>query len=521
MELLLAEKVEKKAPLSAGAPGPPTARILGDPIHISELMNITLKQGAGRQAFLVSGLSQWSSAGQLEQKHQQELVEAIKRLWNPHESSDVARFVRLSEGGGEVMLYATTLTLDSALAVVFDSTVPLTRMRGQVSKLAQALRAYFAEVEASQTPAAVATESQAPARFEPVTEAPADFTSEAQTTAPLQEPAAAPKPAEESLDLFSAQAPTGQAATDLLRALENEGESTEDEGELLEVSLSDLLAAMPSPDPQERSLNPGIEWVMEDEETERKGDEFLFPWERTLPQPEVVAAAIEDTQPIHPKTPPPIDPEPAVEETIEPSPAILPVEEAVESSDSSQPALVEIETEAPVPGPITAEVPEAGPALAGPAESLPPVLDAAQIRNRLEDIEASAAEFASLTYTCVMIPALPETKLHGPLADRLEEWLAQLCLAYGWRLIAQAVRLETFQWTVQVSQVVSPGNIVRLVRLQTSQKMLDEFGKAAGFTSAGQFWAQGYLIISGALPPEEGLVQNFVEQSRKRMGMVK
>jgi len=40
---------------------------------------------------------------------------------------------------------------DSVLAVIFDSNA-LTRIRGQVGKLAKSLQAFFSEIEADQTP---------------------------------------------------------------------------------------------------------------------------------------------------------------------------------------------------------------------------------------------------------------------------------------------------------------------------------------------------------------------------------
>ena len=132
--------------------------------------------------------------------------------------------------------------------------------------------------------------------------------------------------------------------------------------------------------------------------------------------------------------------------------------------------------------------------------------------------ETTTPTMAHLAYTCVLLPRLPGHALEGFLADRLTDWLPQLCLAYGWRLEAMLLRPEYLQWTVQVAPAISPGNVVRLIRQQTTRRVFSQFPQLEVENPSGDFWAPGYLIISGFQPPSLHLVQDFIRQTRLRQG---
>jgi REP element-mobilizing transposase RayT len=93
---------------------------------------------------------------------------------------------------------------------------------------------------------------------------------------------------------------------------------------------------------------------------------------------------------------------------------------------------------------------------------------------------------------------------------KLADMLQQICLAYGWRLVNQVIRPDIFQWTVQVSAVVSPGSVVRVVRQQTSQHIFEQFDHFNSILPSGDFWAPGYLIISGSQPPDTRLIGEYI-----------
>ncbi len=141
--------------------------------------------------------------------------------------------------------------------------------------------------------------------------------------------------------------------------------------------------------------------------------------------------------------------------------------------------------------------------------------------SRTSQLEPVSPALSLLDYTCVLVPRMPQHYLTGELADRLAQWVPQLCLAFGWRLEGIAVRPEYLQWMVQVAPTVSPGNLVRIVRQRTSLSIFNTFEHLLQQNPSGDFWATGYLIVSGALPPSAQMLREYISQTRKRQGIQK
>jgi REP element-mobilizing transposase RayT len=81
----------------------------------------------------------WAYAGQLAQPAAQELAQTIAHYWERGNGSDLARFVHLDATAGDYMLYATAVSGDLALAMVFDIETPFSKIRSQASHLARSL----------------------------------------------------------------------------------------------------------------------------------------------------------------------------------------------------------------------------------------------------------------------------------------------------------------------------------------------------------------------------------------------
>jgi REP element-mobilizing transposase RayT len=124
----------------------------------------------------------------------------------------------------------------------------------------------------------------------------------------------------------------------------------------------------------------------------------------------------------------------------------------------------------------------------------------------------------NLTYACLLVPRFSSHYLTGDMADRLSEWLPQICIAFGWRLEYLAVRPEYIQWVLNVPPATSPGYLMRIIRQQTSEKIFHEFPKLKKENPSGDFWAPGYLIMGGAQPHPPQLVKDYIKQTRTRQG---
>jgi REP element-mobilizing transposase RayT len=102
------------------------------------LTRLTL--GSSAQAALITRNDQlWAYAGQLPQSATGELTETVARYWDRQEENDLVRFIRLASTNAEHMLYATRLTRDMVLAMIFDAETPFSTIRTQASQLVQSL----------------------------------------------------------------------------------------------------------------------------------------------------------------------------------------------------------------------------------------------------------------------------------------------------------------------------------------------------------------------------------------------
>jgi REP element-mobilizing transposase RayT len=126
---------------------------------------------------------------------------------------------------------------------------------------------------------------------------------------------------------------------------------------------------------------------------------------------------------------------------------------------------------------------------------------------------------ANLAYACLLIPRFDTHHLIGDTADRLTDWVPQVCIAFGWRLEHISVRPDYLQWVVRVPPSTAPGYIMRIIRQQTSDRMFTEFPRFKKDNPSGDFWAPGYLIMGSPDPHPQKMVRDFIKQTRNRQGL--
>ncbi len=136
-------------------------------------------------------------------------------------------------------------------------------------------------------------------------------------------------------------------------------------------------------------------------------------------------------------------------------------------------------------------------------------------------LEPASAGVYQLTYACLLVPRFTSHYLTGDIADKLSEWIPNICIAFGWRLEHLAVRPEYLQWVANVPPATSPGYLMRILRQQTSEKVFAEFTRLKKENPSGDFWAPGYLIMGGTQPHPPQLVKDYIKQIRQRQGIEK
>ena len=396
-----------------------------------------LVESSAHAALMMKNGQIWAYAGSLDKIAAQEIAAILGRYLDGAEKSDLARFMRLMSTMSEYMVYATALVEEMVLALVFDASTPLTRIRSQVIRLARSLK----QTEAQSKPA---------------------------TTIPV------PANGKESVRRVEVldQSETG---------FEDNSTVEEDDAEFDEntqISLAELLANMPSPDPTPKGF-PMEDWMLPPN-PDKEGATEINPPAFT---PAAAAEAIQAEPPA------PIDP-------------------------------AQVQASAPIPDPLS-QAPDVNLALSEDdslADTQPLVL---QPLNRLSDLESVSPSYSRLTYTCLMIPRMPHHYLAGELADHLGQWFPQCCLAFGWRLEGLSIRPEYVQWMVEVSPTISPGNMIRVLRQRTSQYIFNQYSHLKNENPSGDFWAPGYLIVSGSQPPTTQMRREFVDESRRRQGLLR
>ena len=181
------------------------------------------------------------------------------------------------------------------------------------------------------------------------------------------------------------------------------------------------------------------------------------------------------------------------------------VEHAVQDFDATMPSKSRPRPETPVRRPMPGELDETRP------HSITEVAS----RVMLEPISPG---LYNLTYACLLVPRFSSHYLTGDISDRISEWVPQICIAFGWRLEYLAVRPEYVQWVVNVPPATSPGYLMRIMRQQTSEKVINEFPRLKKENPSGDFWAPGYLIMGGTQPHPPQLVKDYIKQTRTRQG---
>lgn len=422
------------------------------------LTRLTLESSA--QAALITHKNDlWAYAGGLSQNAGKEIAQTVNRNWDAQKGSDLLRFIRLESTKAEHMLYATRLAQDLILALVFDAETPFSTIRSQANQLISTM-----SDEGTKAP-----ETRGPSKFSQLIAASKD--------------------------------PDGIEDSD---AYPLEPELEEDD-EFVIPPISNILDNIPSPNPAtipERATPP----VMQAERKASPPDETrpspplsnLTSFRRepspSLPVREFVVAEepVELDQTI---------PSSASSESVEPRDEL-----DVTAPSKTRRAVKSLKWETPVRKPEPGEFDETRPS---------PSTDAVR-RAVLEPISAGMYH---LTYACLLVPRFTSHYLTGDLADRLAEWLPRICIAFGWRLEFVAVRPEYLQWVVNVQPNTSPGYLMKVMRLHTSEKIFAEFERLRKENPSGDFWAPGYLIMGGTQPHPPQLVKDYIKQTRERQGI--
>ncbi len=123
-------------------------------------------------------------------------------------------------------------------------------------------------------------------------------------------------------------------------------------------------------------------------------------------------------------------------------------------------------------------------------------------------------------YTCILLPRSPQITLDGELRDELHGWIPEFCATLGYPLESLRVEPQYLLWSVSLPPAVSPGYLVRILRDQSSARLSERFSDSDWAAAGGDFWASAHLIMRTRQLPEDALIEDFIQRTRRRQGFL-
>jgi len=144
--------------------------------------------------------------------------------------------------------------------------------------------------------------------------------------------------------------------------------------------------------------------------------------------------------------------------------------------------------------------------------ALDAVPQTAEPQTRAAESPPTAGE---LLYALVLAPKLPEYRLEGKLAVRLEELLRSYALAFHWRVVQLEVGMRHVLTVVGCPADVAPKQIVGRLKRLTSKTLFNEFSQLLGRDPSRDFWAPGSLLATTGQVPGPGQIAEWVASVRR------
>jgi DNA-binding response OmpR family regulator/REP element-mobilizing transposase RayT len=145
--------------------------------------------------------------------------------------------------------------------------------------------------------------------------------------------------------------------------------------------------------------------------------------------------------------------------------------------------------------------------------------DISPVSQKSVQLESGCFGQHDLSYSCVLLPRLPDHILTEGLKDLLKNEISRLCLAFGWRLEQLNIQPKFLHWVVGVTPDVAASTVIQHIREQTSAVLFAESSRYTKENPSGDFWAPGFLVTGGRQSLTESMVRNFVQNTRSRQGI--
>jgi len=118
-----------------------------------------------------------------------------------------------------------------------------------------------------------------------------------------------------------------------------------------------------------------------------------------------------------------------------------------------------------------------------------------------------------LPYQCVLIPRDRNSFLTTEIARQLSTWLPLLHQDWNCQVTALAIRPLYLSWSLTIPPDTCPRDVIQAIRQSTSERLYEHFPDR--FTEGrNDFWADGYLLVSGEHTLPASFLQAFLDRVR-------
>jgi REP element-mobilizing transposase RayT len=119
-----------------------------------------------------------------------------------------------------------------------------------------------------------------------------------------------------------------------------------------------------------------------------------------------------------------------------------------------------------------------------------------------------------LDYNAVLIPRHDQQYLARDLADHLSVILPQMHQGLGWRVNGISIRPHYLSWNFSIPATVTPLEAIEQIRQLTSTQLYTSFPELQNVDTDQDFWAPGYLVMSGVRFISPGIIKEFIDRTR-------
>jgi len=125
----------------------------------------------------------------------------------------------------------------------------------------------------------------------------------------------------------------------------------------------------------------------------------------------------------------------------------------------------------------------------------------------------------NLTYSCLLIPRFASPHHTSDREKKIEEYIKNIHISYGWRLEQLEIQPEYLRWASSFPPNITPSKHIEKIRKETSRLLFEDFPTLKRENLNGDYWAPGYLILGGKNSISNQLVLAFLKRNRQKYGV--